>query len=105
MKQKVLKLSVHEDARAWCSVSAPADRTGLPIWISALLASNCRANGISGSRTVQWECVDGRAKYTNHGSDTCRIDPLGVSLESGHTLSVAWLPNGTAYTLEVVQAK
>ena len=53
------------------------------------------------NRVIRWDCVSGRAVYTNHGGDAERIEPLGVSLMGGQTLAVYWMPGETAYTVEV----
>jgi len=73
----------------------------LPIWFSALLATQCRARGKSEHRDVRWNCVSGRAVYTNAGAEEERIEPLGVSLQGGHSVAVSWMPGETAYTVEV----
>jgi hypothetical protein len=51
-------------------------------------------------RVIRWEWVAGRAVYVNTGTDTEVIEPLGVSLQGGHTLAVCWLPGETAYSME-----
>ena len=73
----------------------------LPIWLAALVASRCEANRNGTSRTVNWNCVSGRAVYTNDGAEAEMIQPLGVRLQGGHTLAVSWIPGETAYTVEV----
>jgi hypothetical protein len=81
------------------AVQRPPEPT--PIWFAALMASRCQATANGADHVVQWNCISGRAIYTNHGSDTERIEPLGVSLQGGQTLAVYWIPGETAYTLEV----
>jgi hypothetical protein len=73
----------------------------LPIWLAVLMATACQARGSGGYHDVQWNCVSGRAVYTNFGRESERIEPLGVSLSGGETLAVYWTPGETAYTMEV----
>jgi hypothetical protein len=73
----------------------------LPIWLAALAAARCQANGNGKDHTVGWSCVSGRAVYTNAGADAEWIQPLGVRLQGGQTLVVCWLPGETEYTVEV----
>jgi hypothetical protein len=65
------------------------------------MASSCKARGNGENHAIRWDCVSGRATYTNRGGDAERIEPLGISLMSGQTLSVYWMPGETAYTVEV----
>ena len=74
---------------------------GFPIWFAVLMASSCLARANGENHAIRWDCVSGRAEYTNHGGDAERIEPLGVSLMGGQTLAVYWMPGETAYTLEV----
>ena len=83
--------------------AAPPPPGPMPIWFSALMATNCQATADGADHVVQWNCVSGRAFYTNHGPATERIEPLGISLQGGHTLAVSWTPGETAYTLEVLR--
>ena len=80
-----------------------ASRPGepVPIWLAALLATSCEAQRNGENHAVRWNCVSGRALYTNAGRDAENIEPLGVSLMGGHTLAVYWMPGETAYTVEV----
>lgn len=73
----------------------------VPIWVAALFANHCRAKATDADHAVSWHCEGGRVLYTNAGSGTEQIEPLGVSLKAGHTLAVSWVPGETAYTLEV----
>jgi hypothetical protein len=73
----------------------------VPVWLAALFAAECLAFDGSRHHNVPWECVSGRAVYTNAGAACERIEPLGVSLERGETLAVFWHPGETEYTLEV----
>ena len=73
----------------------------LPIWLAALAAAHCQANGNGADHAVRWSCVSGRAQYTNAGADAELIQPLGVRLQGGQTLAVYWLPGQTAYSVEV----
>ncbi|MBZ5623219.1 MAG: hypothetical protein LAQ69_31535 [Acidobacteriia bacterium] len=73
----------------------------VPIWLAALLATRCQAIGKDEDHAVRWICVSGRALYTNAGAHTEWIDPLGVSLERGHTVAVYWAPGESAYRVEV----
>ena len=75
--------------------------SGAPIWLAALMATRCQAEGDGEYHAVGWDCVSGRALYTNSGAGTERIEPLGVSLQRGETLEVYWRPGETAYTMEV----
>jgi hypothetical protein len=72
----------------------------VPIWLAALLATSCEAQRNGENHAVRWDCVSGRALYTNAGRDAENIEPLGVSLLGGHTLAVYWMPGETAYTVE-----
>ena len=74
---------------------------GCPIWFAVLRASSCLAKANGEKHAVSWNCVSGRAVYTNDGGVPERIEPLGVSLMGGQTLAVYWMPGETAYTLEV----
>jgi hypothetical protein len=73
----------------------------VPVWLSVLVAARCSAKRNGEHHAVRWDCVAGRAVYTNLGRDAEHIEPLGVSLLSGQTLAVYWVPGETAYTLEV----
>jgi hypothetical protein len=73
----------------------------LPVWLAALFAAQCLATDGSRHRAVPWDCVAGRAVYTNAGATVERIEPLGVNLERGQTLAISWRPGETAYTMEV----
>ena len=73
----------------------------VPIWLAALAATECLATRNGEDHAVRWDCVSGRAVYTNSGADTETIHPLGVSLEGGQSLAVYWMPGETAYTVEV----
>lgn len=75
----------------------------IPIWFSALLATHCEVKGDGTGHLVRWNCVSGRALYTNDGTKTQHIEPLGVSLQGGQTLAVSWTPGDTSYTLEVIR--
>jgi len=72
-----------------------------PIWLAALMATSCQAEGNGEQHTVRWHWVAGRALYTNAGCEAEHIAPLGVSLMGGHTMAVSWMPGETAYTVEV----
>ena len=72
----------------------------MPIWFAALAATPCQANAGGQERAVRWECVAGRALYTNVGTDTEVIQPLDVRLMAGYTLAVYWSPGETAYSME-----
>lgn len=80
------------------SKSRPA---AMPIWLAALIASQCQATVNGKDHTVRWDCIAGRALYTNHGPVAERIEPLGVQLQGGHTVAVYWQPGETNYTVEV----
>jgi hypothetical protein len=66
-----------------------------------LVATCCLARGNGQDHAVRWNCVSGRAVYTNAGADAELIQPFGVRLQGGHTLAVSWEPGETAYTTEV----
>ena len=76
-----------------------------PIWMAALLATCCQAVAGDGDHAVLWNCVSGRAMYTNHSAEAEFIQPLGVRLQGGDTLAVSWMPGETAYTVEVYTHK
>ncbi len=77
----------------------------LPIWMAALVASGCQATGNGVQRRIDWQCVSGRAQYTNGGADTELIQPFGVPVQGGETVVVSWLPGDTGYTVELFQAE
>jgi hypothetical protein len=72
-----------------------------PVWMSALIAANCQARSNGLQHTVRWRALSGRAIYTNFGSYTEQIEPLGVHLPAGDTVAVFWSPGETGYTVEV----
>ena len=78
-----------------------ASSVASPVWLAALLATSCEARRNGENHAVRWDCVSGRAVYTNFGRDTEHIEPWGVSLLGGHTMEVYWQPGETAYTIEV----
>jgi len=83
-------------------LGATAARPGAaPVWLAALSAATCRTTGSGEAQAMRWDCVSGHAVYTNAGADIETIQPLGVSLEGGQTLSVCWAPGDTSYTFEV----
>jgi hypothetical protein len=65
------------------------------------MATPCHARSNGQHHDIRWNCVAGRAVYTNFGGDSERIEPLGVSLSVGESLAVYWTPGETAYTLDV----
>ena len=73
----------------------------VPIWFAALLATQCQAKGKDAGRDINWNCVSGRALYTNRGVEEEVIEPLGVCLQVDHTIAVSWTPGDTTYTVEV----
>lgn len=76
-------------------------KEAVPIWLDVLLATPSRARSGGADHSVRWDWVSGRALYTNQGRDAEHIEPWGVSLRSGHTMAISWLPGETAYTVEV----
>lgn len=72
-----------------------------PIWLAALVATGCQVIADGDRRDVGWEFASGSATYTNAGSNPVRIDPFGVKLAGGETLSVTWVPGETEYTLRI----
>jgi hypothetical protein len=75
----------------------------VPVWLAALIASRCAAAVEGGIHAVEWNHVRGRAIYTNSGTETELIQPLGVRLAGGDTVAVSWVPGKTAYTVEVIR--
>src|SRR5215831_1011375 len=73
----------------------------LPIWLSVLVATSCKAQSRGRNHLIAWQHDSGRAIYTNLGSAEEQIEPLGVRLPSGKTVAVSWLPGETEYTVEV----
>jgi hypothetical protein len=65
------------------------------------MASRCQATVDGEDHAVLWDCIAGRALYTNRGTNAERIEPLGVQLQGGHTVAVYWQPGETSYTVEV----
>ena len=76
-------------------------RETTPIWMAALMATRCRAQGRGEGAAVRWNQVSGKALYTNSGADPQMILPLGIVLRGGQTVAVSWTPGDTAYTVEV----
>jgi hypothetical protein len=76
-------------------------REPVPIWLDVLRATPSRARSSGASHSVRWDWAGGRALYTNRGRDAEHIEPWGVSLRSGHTMAISWLPGETVYTVEV----
>jgi hypothetical protein len=74
-----------------------------PIWVAALAATGCQAVSDRGCHEIGWEWASGRVFYTNAGTSPESIQPLGVALAGGETLSVTWIPGETSYTLQVDQ--
>jgi hypothetical protein len=81
----------------------PAEYARLPIWMAALLTSGCRATAAGFDCNVQWHSINGKAQYTNHAPSALLIQPLGIRLESGQTLTAFWTPGETNYTFEIVR--
>jgi hypothetical protein len=73
----------------------------LPIWLSALLATECEATANGSARKVVWRWVSGRAIYTNCGAETELILPFGVRLNTGMSVVVSWAPGDTSYKVEL----
>jgi hypothetical protein len=86
-------------------VPAPAEiqspAVPIPIWLAALMATHCQVRANGEDRDVSWDCISGRAVYTNRGAEVEIIEPLGVCLQGGHTVVVCWIPGETTYTVEV----
>ena len=80
-----------------------APPVGLPIWFAALIATHCHAKANGQGRAIRWNCVSGRAVYTNQGVEVEEIEPLGIHLQGGQTVVVWWTPGETAYTVEVIR--
>jgi hypothetical protein len=83
------------------SVKVAHKKAPTPIWLAALAAARCMAHDGSQGHSVSWDCISGRAVYTNGGANPEWIEPLGVYLRTGQTLAVYWIPGETAYTVEV----
>ena len=66
----------------------PARRTVSHLACS-VMASSCVARRDGENRAIRWDCVSGRAIYTNAGSDAEHIEPLGVRLTGRPDLGVA----------------
>jgi hypothetical protein len=73
----------------------------MPIWFAALMATRCQATVNGEDHVVRWDCIAGRALYTNQGTAAERIEPLGVQLQGGHTVAVYWRTGATDYTVEI----
>jgi hypothetical protein len=84
---------------------AAQEQAYAPIWFAALAATRCQASREGEDHAVRWNCVSGRAIYTNAGIETETIHPLGVALQGGQTLAVCWMPGETGYTMEVYGRK
>lgn len=73
----------------------------LPIWMAALVARGCEAAANGAARKVEWQCVSGRAVYTNGTAETEILLPFNVPVAGGQSVVVSWLPGDTAYTVEL----
>jgi hypothetical protein len=93
-------LHLNADPRVVRRPEAPLTER-LPIWLSVLVATSCKAQSRGEYHPIAWQHDSGRAIYTNLGSAEERIEPLGVRLPSGKTVAVSWLPGETEYTVEV----
>jgi len=79
----------------------PKSYAAVPIWFGALLAHRCEAiHGIE-AHSIEWTCISGKALYTNSHGNVAWIQPFGVCLRPGDTISVSWRPGETEYTLEI----
>jgi len=98
------KRLLHGNAGLRCRLAVRGSARGrepMPIWLAALMATRCQAKVNGEDHTIFWDCIAGRALYTNHGTAAEHIEPLGVHLQSGHTVAVYWRPGETDYTVEV----
>ena len=94
----LLCVELNLDRHRVCSL----DTSGLvPLWLAALSAAAGLATRTGEGRALSWNCIFGRAFYTNAGVETETIQPLGVRLESGQTLAVWWTPGDTSYSMKV----
>lgn len=73
----------------------------MPVWVSALIASQCLATSGGRDHEIRWKREGGRLLYTNTSMATEMIEPLGVRLQCGQTIAVSWVPRETSYTIEV----
>jgi hypothetical protein len=79
----------------------PKSYTAVPVWFGALLAHCCQAiHGVE-THSIQWDCISGKALYTNLHGHAAQIQPFGVCLRPGETISVSWRPGETEYTLDI----
>jgi len=95
---------LHANAGLRCRPAARGSERGLepmPIWLAALMATRCQATVNGEDHTILWDCIAGRALYTNRGTTAEHIETLGVRLQSGQTVAVYWRPGATDYTVEV----
>src|SRR3954469_21853476 len=67
-------LSATEFSRISPEPQRPSEPT--PIWMAALIASRCHANGNVENHSIAWTHVAGRALYTNPGPESETIQPL-----------------------------
>ena len=100
--EKAHESFVHHCPSPGRAASLQVHSAPLPIWFAALIASNCSASGEDGAHSIHWICESGRAVYRNIGLHTEWVESLGVRLNCGDTLSVAWIPGDTSYTINVV---
>jgi hypothetical protein len=73
----------------------------LPIWMAALVARGCEAMVNGAARKIEWQCISGRAVYTNVGAETETLLPFGIAVAGGDSVVVSWLPGDTSYTVEL----
>jgi hypothetical protein len=95
---------LHGNSGLRCRPVARVQESGndpMPIWLAALVATSCQARVDGKNHAVRWDCIAGRALYTNRSAMAEHIEPLGVQLQGGHTVAVSWQPGETNYTVEV----
>jgi hypothetical protein len=79
------------------------DAEPLPVWLAALMASGCEVRSSEGARQVDWRCISGRAVYTNRGAGAEVMLPFNLDVRQGETVTVAWLPGESGYTVELYE--
>jgi hypothetical protein len=77
----------------------------LPIWMAALVASECKVHSPHGVREVDWHCLSDHALYTNRDFEPEILLPFGLAVAGGETVVVTWLPGDTGYTVRLERRK
>ena len=76
-----------------------SDSQANPVWLAALYAAGCVAEGLRLTELVAWSFDGAQALYANSSSDTVVVSPLNMRVEPGQSLAVSWERGATSYSL------